>query len=90
MSAGSTIYSFCVIAGLVLAERGCVDQEGAVKVLKVEGYSSIQTSPEHRWFGCGYGDFWHTEFSAKGPTQEPARGVICHGLSKASTLRIDQ
>lgn len=78
------------LAFAVLALVACTDRDGAEDTLHKAGYSDIDTSGGHAWFGCGQDDTFATEFKAKGPTGIPLEGVVCSGLwGKSSTIRID-
>lgn len=78
---------FIVIAAAVLIS-GCSDSTGAKRALEQSGYSDIQTTG-YSFFGCDKNDAYHTGFIAKGPTGKPVEGVVCSGVFKGSTVRLD-
>ena len=73
---------------LMLMLAGCSSHDDAVKALKGAGYTDIQTDG-YSFFGCSKDDTYHTKFKAKGPTGQPAEGVVCGGVLKGSTIRTD-
>lgn len=77
---------FIVAITLVLA--ACTDEPNAVRVLHSAGYTDIVTKG-FTPFGCGDDDTYHTEFTAKGPTGIITNGVVCSGVLKGSTIRIN-
>lgn len=65
------------------------DSDGATRVLKESGYSSISITG-YRWFTCDKNDYYHTGFDAVGPTGQHITGTVCKGfMFKASTVRLD-
>lgn len=69
---------------------GMMDPVGARRVLAAEGYSQIRITG-YRWFTCsGDEDYFHTGFTAVGPTGKWVTGTVCKGFFlKASTVRVD-
>ena len=75
-----------LLASLVMA--GCTQPEKATDVLGKAGYSNI-TITGYEVFGCSEDDNFHTGFTAIGPSGQPVNGVVCSGIMKGSTIRID-
>jgi hypothetical protein len=64
------------------------DPEGARRAIEAAGYRNIAIT-DARMFGCGEGDFYHTGFTATGPTGIEMSGVVCGGMGKGNTIRTD-
>lgn len=77
-----------IAAALLICVAGCTRVDSATRILLDEGYSNIQTTG-YRWFGCGREDSFRTGFTAKGPTGRPVSGVVCQGIFKSGTVRLD-
>jgi hypothetical protein len=89
MSDKSILGSIVFLAFSVAAMRGCADEAGAYTSVADDGrYKPESVKIDgHKWFGCGVGDFFHTEFHAKTVQDKPAHGVVCAGLfTKATTI----
>ena len=82
---GSLVGLFC-IAGLF--NPLWTDPEGARNTADSHGFTNIETKG-YSWFGCGKGDIWHTQFTAKNENGKDVSGVVCRGFFKGSTLRLD-
>lgn len=84
-----TILALLLTAAALTA---CTRPDHAMHVLQAEGYRNI-TITGYRFFGCDSGknsdDDWHTGFEATGPTGIHVTGVVCEGLFKNATVRID-
>lgn len=65
-----------------------VDPAGAIDTADSHGFTNVQTTG-YSWFGCGKGDLWHTKFTAQNENGKDISGVVCKGLFKGSTLRLD-
>lgn len=78
---------FIVIAAAIIVS-GCTDATSAKRALEQAGYSNVQTTG-YSFFGCDEKDTYHTGFIAQGPTGKPAEGVVCAGVFKGSTIRLD-
>lgn len=78
------IIALCVLIALV----GCTRVDSATKVLQDEGYSNVQITG-YRYFGCSKDDHFHTGFKATGPTGRPVSGIVCQGILKGGTVRLD-
>jgi hypothetical protein len=72
---------------MVAAVSGCSDQDRASRALRSAGYSEINAGG-YSVFGCGK-DFYSTKFTAKGPSGFDVSGVVCAGIFKSSTIRIN-
>lgn len=57
-------------------------------VLSAQGYTQVEITGS-RLFGCGREDVYRTGFRAVGPTGVPAQGVVCSGIFKGATVRIE-
>lgn len=75
-------------AVLTMALSGCTDSNGTVKALTQAGYTNIETTG-YTFFGCDKNDFYHTGFKAVGPTGVEVEGVVCSGVFKGKTIRLD-
>jgi len=67
---------------------GCIDGEGATRVLESNGYTSVEIKGRGFW-GCGQGDIYITKFKAQSPNNKAVEGTVCKGLIKSSTIRFD-
>lgn len=67
---------------------GCSDPAGTHRVLEAAGFRDIEVEGVALW-GCADDDTFQTSFSAVGPTGKPARGVVCAGWLKGSTIRLE-
>lgn len=67
---------------------GCVDHEGARRVLEDQGLTVLGTSKASFWNdGCGTSESdYATNFQALGPTGRPVTGVVCRGWSSGSSV----
>jgi hypothetical protein len=77
-----------LMAAIVLALSGCSDSQKAARALHSAGYSEINAGG-YSFFGCGKEDTYSTMFTAKGPTGVQVSGVVCSGIFKSSTIRIN-
>jgi hypothetical protein len=77
-----------MFVALLTLLSGCTYASHSTKVLLDEGYTDIHITG-WRPFSCGEGDFYMTGFSAKGPSGRPVTGVVCEGLFKSATVRLD-
>lgn len=80
--------STLLMALIAVAAMGCTAPDKTVQVLRSAGYTDIVTTG-YEVFGCGKDDAFHTGFTAKGPTGVPVSGVVCSGMLKGSTIRIN-
>ena len=76
-----------LIAIWTLIIVSCTSESDAKRILKYDGYENVQITG-YRFFDCGKDDSFRTGFIAtkNGRTIE---GVVCGGLLKSSTIRID-
>ncbi len=81
-----------LIAGslsLILAVAiGIPDIDGATKTVDQMGFTPIKVGG-FAPFQCGQGDLFATRFSAKNSKGDTVNGVVCKGIFKGSTLRLD-
>ena len=66
----------------------CTRPEHTVGTLEAAGYTNIKITG-YKFFGCSKDDTFHTGFEATGPTGKRVSGVVCSGVMKGSTIRID-
>lgn len=66
----------------------CTNGDGATKALEGAGYTDIKITG-YKFFGCGNDDTFHTGFNATGVNGKQVSGVVCGGLMKGSTIRVD-
>lgn len=82
----------CFLAASLLcfvsAIAGCTDNESATRILTQQGYTNINITG-YQYFGCSNDDSIHTGFTAKTVTGASVSGVVCSGLMKSSTIRLD-
>lgn len=74
-----------------LFSGGCTDEETSYRVLADEGYTDIQLDG-YSFFGCSEDDTYRTNFTATRETHNGIRevsGVVCCGLWKACTVRVN-
>lgn len=64
------------------------DQDRASAVLEAEGYTEIHMTGWDYW-GCGEDDFYTDGFIATSVNGSRVDGVVCCGLFKSCTVRID-
>ena len=76
---------FLIVIAISLA--ACTDPKQAEKVLKQQGYTSINAGG-YSWLGCSQDDTYATEFTAISPNGSPVKGAVCAGaFGKGSTIR---
>lgn len=73
---------------LVISLSACTSQEDVDKYSELENWKDA-TKTGYRFFGCGTGDLWHTGFKAITQNDKAVAGVICSGLLKGATMRLD-
>jgi hypothetical protein len=73
---------------ILLSLTACSQPDKAQQVLSKAGYTDIQTGG-YGMFSCSDDDTFKTKFTAKGPSGQTVEGVVCSGLFKGSTIRID-
>ncbi len=84
----SSIAFACAAFGLAAAFNNplWVDEDGAKRTLENQGYTEVKAEG-YSLFGCGRGDAFRTEFTAKKGDRQ-IEGVVCKGLFlKGSTVR---
>jgi hypothetical protein len=80
--------SALILVGLALACASCTAPDSATRALTGAGYKNVVLTG-YRFTGCGEGDTFHTGFQAQGPTGQAVSGVVCSGILKGSTIRLD-
>lgn len=73
---------------IFLLLSGCSSSTDAIKALKANGFTDIQTQG-YSFFGCGEGDTFSTKFTAKNQQGQKVTGVVCSDWLKGSTIRFD-
>lgn len=74
-----------VLLGLLY---GCTSSSNADRILKSSGYTDIQLNG-YAFFGCSKNDLFHDSFTAKSVNGTVVSGVVCSGIFKGSTIRLD-
>lgn len=78
----------CVLTFAVFAGSN-VDAGAVAEYARAEGWHSARVTG-YSWYGCGQGDWFHTQFTAVGQNGQPISGIICSGLlSEGKTLRLN-
>lgn len=77
-----------LIVSLVIGLVGCTNGDGAVRALEGAGYTNIKITG-YRITGCHDDDTFRTGFRATGPSGKLVTGVVCSGILKGSTIRLD-
>lgn len=70
----------------VIAPSACTNDNGTMHALDSAGYTDIHIGG-YSYFGCGSGDTYHTEFTAKNPAGKQVSGIVCCGITKLCTIR---
>lgn len=73
---------------LVGCAGGCTSQDDATRALSSAGYKNIQITG-YEIFGCDKNDDFHTGFTATGLDGKKLSGVVCSGVFKGATIRVD-
>lgn len=71
-----------------LVFSSCTDEEGAEKVLKRSGYTSVDAGG-YDFFNGSKDDVYVTKFKATAPNGERVSGVVTKGWFKGSTIRLN-
>ena len=58
------------------------------QVLESMGYTNIKIGG-YSWFGCDKNDDFASNFTATGVNGKPVSGVLCSGVFKSTTVRLD-
>jgi hypothetical protein len=58
-------------------------------VLAAQGYTQVEITGA-RFLGCGREDVYRTGFRAVGPTGIPVKGIVCDGIFKGATVRLEE
>lgn len=83
------VYAACALAFAGMFVLACGFPAGdAPDVLEAAGYTDADVLG-HRFFGCGRGDLFRSGFTATGPGGLPASDVVCCGLLKGCTVRVE-
>lgn len=90
MSMTKTMSVFLLGVALMLAgcESESVGEARAADTLNKAGYTNVAITG-WRWIGCGRDDIFQYGFTATGPSGVRTSGVVCRGLMKGSTVRLD-
>lgn len=73
---------------VLMSLAACSQPDKAQQVLTKAGYTDIKTGG-YGMFSCSDDDTFKTKFTAKGPSGQQVEGVVCGGVFKGSTIRID-
>ena len=84
----SRTQSICAALFLSAAFTGCIDEDTATRALDGAGYTEIELIG-YRLYGCSESDDFATGFKAIGPTGRHVSGVVCSGVLKGATIRLD-
>lgn len=83
------------VIGIPAAHMGLnplmTDYDGAVEVVEGHGLTDAKATG-YGWFKCGFGEsteMWRTRFTATNQNGQEVSGVVCAGLFKGSTMRLD-
>jgi hypothetical protein len=77
-----------ILVAVLLALAGCTKPADSTSSLEGAGYTKIEITG-FRFFGCSEDDTFRTGFKAVGPSGKTVTGVVCGGLLKGSTIRLD-
>jgi hypothetical protein len=77
-----------VMVFLLSGLMGCTDASTARRALDGAGYTEIRLTG-YRFVGCSESDNFATGFEASGPTGKRVAGMVCSGLFKGATIRMD-
>lgn len=75
-----------LVATFILS--ACTDSDGARQTLEAHGFTKV-TTHGYSFFGCGQDDTFATAFTAESPTGGHVSGVVCSGILKGSTVRLN-
>lgn len=89
-SAEFTIWGIILVIFFTIALFGtrCSDPDTTTRVLRENGYTSIQIIGPRFW-GRSQGDTWATEFKAISPNGSYVTGYVSGGWFKGATIRFD-
>lgn len=77
------------LLALAACLAGCTEPKHTAEILAINGYTNVQITG-YAWFACSKDDWYHTGFTALGPTGLPIKGCVCSGLLfKNSTIRFE-
>lgn len=82
------MFKIITAVALMMTLSACTNADGSKRVLEQAGYTDVQTGG-YDWLNCSEDDMFHTKFTAKGPTGKTVSGVVCNGVFKGNTIRID-
>ena len=79
---------FLIVIAISLAACTDPQQEEAEKVLKQQGYTSVNAGG-YSWLGCSEDYPYATEFTAISPNGSLVKGAVCAGaFGKGPTIRL--
>lgn len=67
---------------------GCTSSNEANRVLSQMGYKDIEYTG-YSFFSCSNDDTFKTGFRATSPSGQKVEGVVCSGLLKGATIRLN-
>ncbi len=81
-------FIFVFTVALLMNISGCSSSESAQRILAEQGYTNIHITG-YTLFGCSEDDAYHTGFNAVSPNGTKVTGVVCSGILKSSTIRLN-
>lgn len=82
------MYKFFVVAVFAILMSGCTKPDESTRALEASGYRDIVITG-YDIFGCDEKDLFHTSFKAVGADGKAVNGVVCGGIFKGSTIRVN-
>lgn len=80
---------FLIVALAAIALSGCgVNEVKGKRALESQGYTNVKIEG-FSFFGCGEKDTFRSAFSATGTNGAKVTGVLCSGMFKGITVRMD-
>ena len=80
---------FILGAAALLAMTACTRPETSQEILEAHGYTDVDIGG-YAVFGCSEDDTFRTQFEATSPSGQHVTGVVCDGVFKGATIRIQR
>lgn len=77
-----------ILIAAVVFLTACTQPDKATRALEASGYTEIKMNG-FAFFGCDEKDSYHDAFTAKGSNGKMVEGVVCGGVFKGATIRVD-
>jgi major membrane immunogen (membrane-anchored lipoprotein) len=77
-----------IILILTTLITSCTSPDSTTRIVSDAGYTNVQTTG-YRIFGCSDDDTFRTGFQAISANGKKVSGVVCGGILKGSTIRLD-